>query len=73
MMYMNMNIYISKENEEWLRAQGKSMSGIINELLARARKAPITGLPPLKDELYVQLKGGKWTKGNLDPTYEPLE
>ena len=34
---MNMNIYISKQNEEWLRIQGQSMSGIINRLLDEAR------------------------------------
>jgi hypothetical protein len=38
-MYMNMtiimtmNIYITKENEEWLREQTESMSGIVNSLL----------------------------------------
>ena len=34
---MNMNIYISKDNEKWLRIQKTSMSGIINQLLDEAR------------------------------------
>ena len=44
-MYMNMcivmymNIYITKANEEWLRKQDKSMSGIINEALEKLRDA----------------------------------
>ena len=42
-MYMNictlidMNIYISKANEDWLRIQKGSMSGIINKFLDEAR------------------------------------
>jgi hypothetical protein len=32
-----MNIYISHPNEEWLRIQKKSMSGIVNGLLDEAR------------------------------------
>jgi hypothetical protein len=44
-MYMNMtiimtmNIYISKANEDWLRQQGGSMSGIINAFLDAEREA----------------------------------
>lgn len=36
-MIMTMNIYISKDNEKWLRMQNTSMSGIINRLLDEAR------------------------------------
>jgi hypothetical protein len=32
-----MNIYITQENEKWLREQDKSMSGIINALIAMKR------------------------------------
>lgn len=34
---MTMNIYITKANEEWLRKQPDSMSGIINVLIAKKR------------------------------------
>lgn len=34
---MTMNIYVTKENEEWLRIQDSSMSGIINKFLDEAR------------------------------------
>lgn len=32
-----MNIYITPDNEKWLRMQGSSMSGIVNKFLTNAR------------------------------------
>lgn len=42
-----MNIYITKENEIWLREQSNSMSGIINALLNEKRQYD-TATPNLK-------------------------
>ena len=47
-MIMNMNIYISKDNEQKLRAYNGSMSGLINKLLDQfftTENIPFVSLP----------------------------
>lgn len=41
---MTMNIYITKENEQYLRSHSGSMSGLINELLDELRKKVSTAM-----------------------------
>lgn len=52
-MIMTMNIYITKENEEFLRRikPGQSMSGLINELLDKYRNGKGPDLFPPEIEL----------------------
>lgn len=44
MYTMNMNIYISKENEKWLRTED-SMSGLINRLLEEHYSGKVVKTP----------------------------
>lgn len=59
---MNMNIYITKDNEDYLKSLDRSMSGLVNELLyihrseqpsSAEKKAPA---PDKKLEAFSELK-----------------
>lgn len=59
---MYMNIYITKGNEDWLRQQGVSMSGIINRLVEKERGVSRLGVA--KENFEEALED--WPKSNIN-------
>lgn len=55
---MNMNIYITKENEDYLKNLDGSMSGLINQLLSIHR----SGEPVWKEELETTIPTGGFSE-----------